>query len=114
MLYYISRALNYNFFEDFYRKEETKPQPSKKNVPWEMIVKGQQLSIENADLKHKINVLRHILRTMEVQENKLKSLGISDEDLREADIYSEDYDVYTEDLFTSYMRSSDGIKDVLK
>ena len=114
MLYYISRALNYNFFEDFYRKEETKPQPSKKNVPWELIVKGQQLSIENADLKHKVNVLRHILRTMAAQEDKLKGLGISDEDLREADIYSEDYDVYADDFFTSYMRSSDGIKDVLK
>lgn len=114
LLYYISRALNYNFFEDFYRKEETMPQPSKKNIPWELIVKGQQLSIENADLKHKVNVLRYILRTMAVQEDKLKGLGISDEDLREADIYSEDYDVYADDLFTSYMRSSDGIKDVLK
>lgn len=114
MLYYISRALNYNFFEGFYTKEETKPQPSKKNVPWELIVKGQQLSIENADLKHKVNVLRHILQTMAVQEDKLKDMGISDEDIREADIYSEDYDVYTEDIFTSYIRSSDGVKDVLK
>ena len=98
LLCFISFILQYNFFEEYYKDNRPKeiPETAESNViPWDYTRKVQQLLFQNFDMKHKINVLRRILKKAGVTEDKITALGFSESDIRSADVNAEEY---SEDL----------------
>lgn len=98
LLYFISYALNFNFFECFYKKSNsTESQGQKKDVPWEVVRKVDAVLIENGNLKYQVNMLRDIIQTIGITDDELKKLGFNEWELRIADIHGDRYEVHHDD-----------------
>lgn len=95
ILCYISFILQYNFFEEYYKDNRPKAneEVTKDNaIPWEYARKVQLLLLENFDMKHKINILRRIIKKAGLNEEKIASLGLTQDDIHSADINAKEYD----------------------
>lgn len=77
LLFLISCALEMNFFEFFYRKEEKTE--NAESLPLKYVKKVERLILENEDLRHKVNVLSHIIETCGMTYEDWEKLGYSKE-----------------------------------
>ena len=95
LLCHISVLLSCNFFEAYYQESASSVENEKTlvdTIPWEYTKKVQALLVENVDLKHKVNILRRIIKKAGLSEESIKNLGFSSSDILSADLDAEDYD----------------------
>lgn len=104
LLWYLSLALEYNFFECFCKRDESPKESNQKlHITLDVYNKVQSILFEKRDLERKVNVLRHIIKTISITEEELKKLGVTDKELKEADINAEEYELIPEDAVSIFV-----------